>query len=209
MNHHTGPNARRFGTFGMSALAATAVLAGTYAMTSGQASTAATRDDLRAASSASSSAGQVDQAKLKLQTSSPELAACFPHAKAHVTVDLTTDAIGKDRFTIAAKNLQPRTDFTVFLLEQSGAPFGAAEYIGDFTTDRWGKGHATFDLIVEEAFAFNNATGSRTDLNSVGFWFADEKADDKCLGKNSPVTGFDGDAAAGVQMMNSGNHFLP
>jgi hypothetical protein len=148
-------------------------------------------------------------AKLTLQTSSPELAKCFPHAKANVNVALTTDAIGKDTFKINASGLKPKTAFTVFLLQQAGAPFGAAEYIGDFFTDRYGKGSGTFNLIVEEAFAFNNQTGFRKDLNSVGFWFADEKADDSCLGAASPVTGFDGDAKAGVQMMNSGTWKLP
>ncbi len=147
--------------------------------------------------------------KLRLQTSSDELDKCFPHAWARVTVDLTTDDIGKDTFRIKASGLKPRTTFTVFLLEKAGSPFGAAEYIGDFTTDRWGKAHNTYQLIVEEAFAFNNETGTRTDLNSVGFWFADPKADDSCLGAGSPVTGFDGDASAGVQMMNSGARRLP
>jgi hypothetical protein len=149
------------------------------------------------------------EAHLRLQPSSAALAHCFPHASAKVEVKLTTDAIGKDRFTIEASGLQPRTDFTVFLLEQAGSPFGAAEYIGDFTTD-W-RGHATnrYDLIVEEAFAFNNVTQARTDLNSVGVWFADEKDDDACLGVHSPVTGFDGDGAAGVQMLNSRAAQLP
>jgi hypothetical protein len=146
---------------------------------------------------------------LPLTTSSAPLAACFPHAKAAVNVALTTDKIGKDTFTIKASGLKPKTDFTVFLLEKAASPFGAAEYIGDFTTDRWGRGAGQFKLIVEEAFAFNNETQSRTDLNSVGFWFADPKDDDSCLGAGSPVTGFDGDASAGVQMMNSGSYKLP
>jgi hypothetical protein len=149
------------------------------------------------------------RANLKLQPSSPVLAACFPDAGAKVKVDLTTDAVGKDTFTIRAHDLKPRTDFTVFLVETPGSPFGAAEYIGDFTTNRYGQADNRFDLIVEEAFAFNNATHARTDLNSVGFWFADPKADDGCLGKKSPVTGFDGDGSAGVQMMNSANARLP
>jgi hypothetical protein len=198
MTLHTRTTARRFRAVGSSTLAATALLAGTVATTTSPASYADT-----------ASATRVNQAKLTLQTSNGALADCFPHAWAKVKVDLTTDAVGKDRFQIKAKGLQPRTDFTVFLLEQSGSPFGAAEYIGDFTTNRWGNGHATFDLIVEEAFAFNNATQERTDLNAVGFWFADETADDDCLGEDSPVTGFDGDAAAGVQMMNSGTGLLP
>ena len=164
-----------------------------------------------AAGSATAQSGTAPapEAHLALKPSSAALAKCFPHAKAKVEVALTTDKIGKDRFTITARGLKPRTDFTVFLLQQAGAPFGAAEYIGDFTTDRWGKATNRFDLIVEEAFAFNNVTQARTDLNSVGVWFADEKDDDSCLGANSPVTGFDGDGKAGVQMLNSRAATLP
>ena len=146
---------------------------------------------------------------LRLAPSSAALATCFPHARARVDVDLTTDERGKDRFTIRAAGLAPKTDFTVFLLEQAGSPFGAAEYIGDFTTDRHGRATNRYSLIVEEAFAFNNATKSRTDLDAVGVWFADPKDDDACLGAGSPVTGFDGDAEAGVQMLNSGTQLLP
>lgn len=97
----------------------------------------------------------------------------------------------------------------MFFLEKAGAPFGAAEYFGDFATDGDGRGKGSFRLIAEEAFAFDNVTGMRKDLNSVGFWFADPKDDDECLGAKSPVTGFDGDGKAGVQMMNSGADKLP
>ncbi|MCW2850522.1 MAG: hypothetical protein JWM84_186 [Nocardioides sp.] len=155
------------------------------------------------------SASAPARAQLELRPSSPALARCYPHAAARVTVDLTTDQVGKDSFTIGARGLKPRTDFTVFLVEKAAAPFGAAEYIGDFTTDRWGRANNRYDLIVEEAFAFNNETQARTDLNSVGVWFADPTDDDGCLGAGSPVTGFDGDASAGVQMLNSGMHLLP
>ena len=146
---------------------------------------------------------------LSLKASSSALAACFPNARAKVEVDLTADAVGSDRFEITASGLQPRTPYTVFLLEKAGSPFGAAEYIGDLHTNRYGRATSTFNLIVEEAFAFNNETGSRTDLNSVGVWFADPKDDDACLGAASPETGFDGDASAGVQMLNSGATLLP
>lgn len=124
-------------------------------------------------------------------------------------VALTTDAIGKDTFRIKAHGLKPKTSFTVFLLEQAKAPFGAAEYIGDFTTNKWGNASNTYKLIVEEAFAFDNVTGVRKDLQSVGVWFADPADDDECLGAASPVTPFDGDAQAGVQMLNSGDQLLP
>jgi hypothetical protein len=159
--------------------------------------------------SASGSAHAPPTARVKLAPSSAALAACFPHAAAKVTVALTTDAIGKDTFTIKASGLKPKTDFTVFLIEKAGAPFGAVEYIGDITTDRYGRASNRFTLIVEEAFAFDNVTNVRKELNSVGFWFADPKDDDSCLGKASPVTRFDGDDSAGVQMMNSGLHLLP
>lgn len=144
-----------------------------------------------------------------LKPSSPQLKSCFPKANANVRVDLTTDVKGFDTFTIYAKGLKPKTSFTVFLIEKPDAPFGAAEYIGDFTTDKHGKARNRYQLIVEEAFAFNNQTHQRIDLNSIGVWFADEKDDDGCLGANSPITGFDGDGKAGVQMLNSGKKLLP
>jgi hypothetical protein len=146
---------------------------------------------------------------LSFVTSSPALAACFPYAKAAATVRLTTDAVGKDTFTIKASGLRPETAFTLFIIEQAASPFGAVEYFGDITTDRWGNAKNSFTLIAEEAFAFNNVTKKRTELNSVGFWFADPADDDACLGAASPVTQFDGDDSAGVQMMNSGVTVLP
>ena len=149
-------------------------------------------------------------ARLRLAVSSAELAACFPRASATVTVQLTTDAVGKDTFVIVASGLQANTDFTVFLLQQAGPPFGAAEYIGDMSADRYGSASGRFQLIVEEAFALNLARSPRqTQLNSVGFWFADQRADDACLGTGSAVTPFDGDGRAGLQMMNSGAARLP
>jgi hypothetical protein len=80
-----------------------------------------------------------------------------------VKVDLTTNK-GFDTFTITitATRRKPKTHFTVFLLEKSGAPFGTADYIGDVTNDKRGNGVNAFKLNVQEAFAFNNATGSRT-----------------------------------------------
>jgi hypothetical protein len=184
------------------------VLAASTALAGGAVSSASAGPTTSAAASVQS-ARQAPTAHLDLTPSSASLAACFPHAKAQVNVKLTTDDIGKDTFQIRASGLQPRTDFTVFLIEKAGAPFGAAEYIGDFTTNKYGSAVNSFSLIVEEAFAFNNETQVRKELNSVGFWFADPKDDDDCLGVDSPVTQFDGDAEAGVQMMNSGAGLLP
>jgi hypothetical protein len=154
-------------------------------------------------------AAQEDAAvtRLRLTPSSAELARCMPDAKVKITVNSTTDAVGSDSFTVRARHLPPNRDFTVFLLQTAGAPFGAAEYIGDITTDEDGRADNTFHLIVDEAFSSTIVNGERVrvDLNQVGMWFADPADDDFCLGANSPVTPFDGDNEAGVQAFNSAN----
>jgi hypothetical protein len=145
--------------------------------------------------------------RLDLTPSSPDLARCMPNARVKITVRSTTDAIGFDILRVKARHLAPNRDYTVFLLETAGAPFGAAEYIGDLHANDDGNGHAEFHLIVQEAFASTLVNGERVrvDLNQVGMWFADPKDDDFCLGPNSPVTPFDGDGEAGVQAFNSAN----
>lgn len=150
---------------------------------------------------------KTDETQLGLTPSSAQLAACMPGAQLNVRVALTAEERGFDRFEISAHNLPPNREFTVFLLEQAGAPFGAAQYIGDFGTNAYGNAHNELRLIVQEAFASTIVNGARTrvDLNRVGVWFADPADDDFCLGANSPVTPFDGDNAAGVQVFNSAN----
>ncbi len=157
--------------------------------------------------SANDAAHPADVEKLELTPSSAQLAECMPDATLDVRVELDTEKAGFDRFQILAKNLPPNRDYAVFLLEQAGAPFGAAEYIGDFSTNEHGNGQNTFKLIVQEAFSSTLVDGHRVrvDLNQVGVWFADPAGDDFCLGANSPVTPFDGDNEAGVQAFNSAN----
>ncbi len=156
---------------------------------------------------APAAAQDIEPLHLVLTPSTPQLGQCMPNAKLEVTVRLTTDKVGFDRFDIRARNLPPNRDFTVFLLQQAGSPFGAAEYIGDFSTDASGNGRNTLQLIVQEAFSSTlvGSTRVRVDLNRVGVWFADPLDDDFCLGSNSPVTPFDGDNEAGVQAFNSAN----
>jgi hypothetical protein len=152
-------------------------------------------------------AKKANQLQIALTPSSSQLAACMPGAQLHVKVALTTEEHGFDTFDIAARSLPPDRAFTIFLVQQAGSPFGAAEYIGDLSTDAHGDGHATLRLIVEEAFSSTLVNGSRqrVDLNRIGVWFADPLADDFCVGDGSPVTPFDGDNAAGVQVFNSAN----
>jgi len=144
----------------------------------------------------------------RLVPSSDQLKKCMPKAKVEVSVGLQTDATGRDVFKVDMSGVPAKTSFTVFLIQTPGAPFGAAEYIGDVNTDKYGKGHAELRLIVQEAFA-STLVGKdrvRVDLNHVGMWFADPTGDDFCLGKGAgAVTPFDGDNEAGVQAFNSAN----
>jgi hypothetical protein len=155
-----------------------------------------------------STAKKPDVVKFKLAPSSEKLAKCMPKVKVNVSVALETDAKGFDTFTVDMSGAPKNTSFTVFLLEVPAAPFGAAEYIGDANTDKYGKAHAEFKLIVEEAFS-STLVGDknervRKELNHVGMWFADQKDDDFCFGKGGgPVTPFDGDNEAGTQAFNS------
>jgi hypothetical protein len=147
-----------------------------------------------------------EEVQLELTPSSTQLAQCMPNATLDVTVKLTTDTKGFDSFEIQARNLPPNREYTVFLLEQAGPPFGAAEYIGDFSTNASGNGRNIFHLIVEEAFSSTivGGTRQRVDLNRVGVWFADPADDEFCLPGSGP-TPFDGDNEAGVQVFNSAN----
>jgi hypothetical protein len=147
-------------------------------------------------------------AKLHLTSSSPALAKCMRKAGVNIHVKLTTDQVGFDHFEVTAGGLPPKTPFTVFLLQQADAPFGAAEYIGDITSNSQGRAEDEFKLIVQEGFSSVLVNGQRirTDLNQVGMWFADPAGDDFCFGKGKgAVTPFDGDNEAGVQAFNSLN----
>jgi hypothetical protein len=150
---------------------------------------------------------KADELEIDLTPSSAQLAACMPGADLSARVRLTTEERGFDRFDITARHLPPNREYTIFLLQQATAPFGAAEYIGDFSTDFHGDAKTKLRLIVGEAFSSTIVGGARVraDLNRIGVWFADPADDDFCLGAGSPVTPFDGDNAAGVQVFNSAN----
>ncbi len=154
-------------------------------------------------------AQDVQVTNLRLTPSTPQLAACMPHARVKIKVRSTVDQIGFDTFKIRARHLAPDRAYTVFLLQTAGPPFGAAEYIGDIFTDRNGNATNTYRLIVGEAFSNTlvNDQRVRVDLNQVGMWFADPEGDDFCPAtpNTDKVTPFDGDNEAGVQAFNSAN----
>src|SRR5437667_424019 len=112
-------------------------------------------------------AARPEVVELNLTPSSAQLAACMPNARVDVTVRLTTDLRGFDVFHVHAVGLPPNTTFTAFLLEQARAPFGAAEYIGDFTSDDKGRADNTFRMIVAEAFASTLVNGQREGVELI------------------------------------------
>jgi len=142
-----------------------------------------------------------------LVPASDPIATCLPNAAATVTVFPKEESRGVDTLDLHAEGLRPNTTFAVFLTQMPVPPFGAVQYIADFTTNAAGKGSVRVDAIIDEAFAFNNITGIRTDLNHIVFWFADPADDEDCV-PGSPPTPFDGDGQAGVAAMSSKN-FLP
>jgi hypothetical protein len=136
------------------------------------------------------------------------IANCFPDATARVKVFQTADQDGIDTFTITAKHLRPNTEFAVFLTELPVAPFGAVQYLADFTTNANGKGSVEVNAIIEEAFSSQVVAGQRVrkELNHVVFWFADPVDAADCFAPaNAPITPFDGDGVAGPAVLSSKN----
>jgi hypothetical protein len=134
---------------------------------------------------------------------------CFPDASATVTVLPNEEDRGVDTLHLKAEGLPPQTSFTVFLTELAEFPFGASEYIAEFTTNKAGRGSVRVEAVIEEAFAFDGNTKVRKELNHVVVWFADPKDDDVCFGPGGgPTTPFDGDGQAGATVLSSRN-FLP
>jgi len=134
---------------------------------------------------------------------------CFPNASATVTVLPAEEDRGVDTMELKAEGLPPNTSFTVFLTELAEIPFGASEYLAEFTTNAKGRGSVRVNAVIEEAFAFDGNTHIRKDLKQVVVWFADPKDDDVCFGPGGgPVTPFDGDGQAGATVLSS-QQFLP
>jgi hypothetical protein len=186
-NRRAGNLTRRLATFGIAALAAAACSAG-YATAQGQ--------DLPAGFDLTPPAA---------------VANCLPDATAHVVVFPKEDTRGVDTLALKAQGLSPNTEFAVFLTEKPVAPFGAVEYVGDFTTNAAGRGALRVDTIVNEAFASTVVGGTRVraELNHVVIWFADPAGDDFCFGAGGgPTTPFDGDGVAGGTALSSAS-FLP
>src|SRR5262249_45544187 len=104
------------------------------------------------------------------------------------------------------------TDFAVFLTAAdafAAPPFGATQYIGDFTTNAAGTAKLKIDAIIAEAFVSTLVSippappnRIRPHRDHLGSWFADpQQAQDTC--GLTATTPFDGDEQAGPAAMSS------
>jgi hypothetical protein len=137
----------------------------------------------------------------------PRNATCL-NATGKVTVFHKEDSLGVDTLRLFVRDLPANTDFAVFLTSADAfatPPFGATQYIGDFTTNAAGLGSLKVDAIVGEAFLTTVAgtppARGRTDLDHLVIWFADPNQVPACFG--SLTTPFDGDGAAGPTALSS------
>lgn len=138
----------------------------------------------------------------------PVKASCLPDATGSVTVFHKEETLGVDTLRLQTSGLPANTDFAVFLTSADAfaiPPFGAVEYIGDFTTNAAGVGSLKVDAIISEAFV-STIVGSpairvRADLDHLVFWFADPDQVPACF--NFSPTPFDGDGNAGPAAMSS------
>lgn len=146
--------------------------------------------------------------RFNLVQASDTIAACLPNASGTVTVLPREEVRGVDTLDLKTRGLPPFTEFTVFLTESADSGFGAAQYIGDFSTNAAGRGSLRVDTIIQEAFTSTVENGMRVrkDLNHIVLWFADPAADDFCFGPGAgPKTPFDGDGEAGGTALSSRN----
>jgi hypothetical protein len=139
----------------------------------------------------------------------PVNASCLPAATGRATVFLREDRLGVDTLQLDVSGLPSNTGFSVFLTSVDAfatPPFGAAEYVGDFTTNAAGIGSLRVNAIVAEAFV-SRPQGDppvrvRSDLDHLVFWFSDPAQVPPCF-NFSGATPFDGDGRAGPAAMSS------
>jgi hypothetical protein len=142
-----------------------------------------------------------------LVPASAAVANCLPDATGEVTVLHKEDTLGVDTLHLDVRGLSTNTDFAVFLTSADAfatPPFGAVEYIGDFTTNAAGIGSLKVDAIIAEAFVSTLVSGTRVRANvdHLVFWFADPAQAQAACGLTA-VTPFDGDGNAGPAAMSS------
>jgi len=158
-------------------------------------------------------------------TVSTGASACLPQASATVVDHSFGDT---ENLEVVVAGLPPNTGFDFFIIQVPNAPFGAAWYMGDITTDVNGFGVGNFvgrfsretfiispgavpapnefpapPAVVPEATA--GVQTNPVQMYHLGLWF-DSAADAAKAGCPSTATPFNGEHNAGIQVLNTANY---
>jgi hypothetical protein len=155
-------------------------------------------------------------------TVSPGAIACLPGAHATVIDHTFGDT---ENLEVVVSRLPPNTNFDFFIIQVPNAPFGAAWYMGDISTDATGFGVGNFvGRFSSETFIISpgavpapnefpdppavvpEATGgvktNPVQMYHLGLWF-DSAADAQKAGCPATHTPFNGEHNAGIQVLNT------
>jgi len=145
-------------------------------------------------------------------------AACLPDLRGEVRI---TQRGENQEMDVFVSGLPANTTFTVFVLQLPHAPFGMSWYQGDIETNQHGDGRASFvGIFSDETFVMAPGVGPApvvhpADANvnpqtapvhtfHLGMWF-DSKEDAVAAGCAGGQTPFNGEHAAGIQVLNTTN----
>jgi len=147
---------------------------------------------------------------------------CLPNA----TGTVVDHSFGNtENLEVVVAGLAPNTDFDFFIIQVPNAPFGAAWYMGDISTDANGTGVGNFvgrfssetfiispgavpapnefpdpPAVVPEATA--GVQTNPVQMYHLGLWF-DTAADAAKAGCPATATPFNGEHNAGIQVLNT------
>ena len=155
-------------------------------------------------------------------TVSKGASACLPQAFGYAVVHPSGDT---ENLEVVVGGLPPNTGFDFFIIQVPNAPFGAAWYMGDITTDVNGFGVGNFvgrfssetfiisqgavpapnefpdpPAVVPEATA--GVQTNPVQMYHLGLWF-DSAADAAKAGCPTTKTPFNGEHNAGIQVLNT------
>jgi hypothetical protein len=134
--------------------------------------------------------------------------------------DVTVNSIGPvEIMDVTLKNMPPKTNFDLFVIQQPGPPFGVSWYLGDMRSDANGTGHQRFiGRFSRETFAVAPGSTSAPQVDGkdqttnpvfapihtlhMGLWF-NSPAGAARAGCLDTVTPFNGDHNAGVQALHT------
>src|SRR6516164_6034450 len=151
--------------------------------------------------------------------------ACLPNASGTVVDHSFGDT---ENLEVVVHDLPPSTDFDFFIIQVPNAPFGAAWYMGDISTDATGTGVGNFvgrfssetfiislgavpapnefpdpPAVVPEATA--GVQTNPVQMYHLGLWF-DSAADAAKAGCPTTATPFNGEHNAGIQVLNTATY---